>query len=147
MPVYQFTLSASRPVGRGGGVRGGSAGEPLTADHQRRMVDAAVDAQRPLRCRCLGVAVASATVRVLIAWDDERETQALRRRLCRWLGRAMATEFGGRGWIGGGSSYRRIRNRTQLNHAMDTLPDDASLAWVAGRGIVEAAQPAPAAGQ
>ncbi|MEN1681588.1 MAG: hypothetical protein AAGJ46_18555 [Planctomycetota bacterium] len=136
MPVYLFSYEAEN-VGSSGGQRW------LTEDHQRRLIDAAVDAQRGLRCRCFAAAAERGRFQVLVAWEDGRDARDLRRRIGRELEGAMRGEFGGAAWLSSVGSRTRLRNRPQFDHVIRRIADGAPLAWVAGRGFT--LQPAPLA--
>jgi len=137
MPLHLFTFSPAQ--------------EGFSRDCQRRLVDAAYDAQRTRRFACAAALARADRLEVLVAWDDPRDAEALAAALRETLERAVRQEFGsaavsGGRWLAAETANRRVRNRVQYEWLLERLSAPADgCAWTWPHGIRVAAEGAQTA--
>lgn len=167
MPVYLFTFQANcdaqancdtkmphllavpaicSPTARrreaGMGAANDDAGFAFDSDHQRRLIDVAIDSQASLCVRFLGFAAGRNRVDVLVAWDDHRDASLLQTRLKDSLAFGLCSEFGRRGWFAEADKCKRVRNRTQYEYLRDHyLPKQIGTTWSTSSGFRTTSMP------
>lgn len=146
MPLHLFTFhvfgsfspepSAQRelfPAARFEGLCQQLRAEPtlrFDADHQRRLVDAAIDGQQQAGYRCFAVVADHQLVHVLVGWEGDREPDTVRRRLSGLLVEALSAEFGARAWFSELGREKRVRNRTHFDYLVRSFfPKQRGLVW------------------
>lgn len=157
MPCYLFTFHAygswypDRPQGyvkRGEGIlarnvdearryRDRATFEPaiLEVEQQRAIIAQSIEAAKRLGSRLHAVATEPTHLHLLVSWATERDWEPIRASFKKSLTLRLKSKFGGRRWLSGNGSRKRVKDQEHFDYLRGKyLPDHRGWKWCETRG-------------